>query len=149
MTLPPTQTRGIFIARYNCRFSMHHLRSCLLQNDSGYEACCWARLEAHAPRNHTHTQKSTSRGQVSLATWIPWVTGSLDDGCGAGSMIPSQAPLARPVTVTAKSSLHTRTYLFMYFGPVLNFSYYHSHNGTSVGCSKGKELLVGRDITIP
>lgn len=58
-------------------------------------------------------------------------------------------PIATPLSVTTRAKPLIQTYLFMYFGPILYFSYYHSHNGTSVGCSKGEELLVGCDITIP
>ena len=58
-------------------------------------------------------------------------------------------PLKHPFQPSQGQAFGAQTYLFMDFGPILYFSYYHSHNGTSVGCSKGEELLVGCDITIP
>lgn len=54
-----------------------------------------------------------------------------------------------PFQLPQRPSHEAQTYLFMYFGPILYFGYYHSHDGTSVGCSKREELLVGCDITIP
>lgn len=59
----------------------------------------------------------------------------------SGSVILSQGPGSSVIT--------THTYLLVYLGPIFYFSYYHSYNGTSVGCSKGKKLLVGGDVTIP
>lgn len=84
----------------------------------------------------TYTQKETTWIWVSYMVWDP-----NRKSHRAGSMILSQGPSSPIITKHA--------YLLVYLGPTFYFSYYHSYNGTPVGCSKGKELLIGGDVTIP
>lgn len=84
----------------------------------------------------THRKKPSGYESHTREVWAP-----TRKGHKAGSMILSQGP-GRPI-------IAAHTYLLVYLGPTFYFSYYHSYNGTPVGCGKGKELLVGGDVTIP
>lgn len=98
-------------------------------------------LNAYTTVSRTHRKKPTRYESHTLSA-LP------RERARAGSVTVSQGP-----TVLSRGTdcqvIAAYTHLLVYLGPTFYFSYDHSHDGAPVGCGKGKELLVGGDITIP
>ena len=64
---------------------------------------------------------------------------------------PGIQPIALIMTpsITKCITQNSKSNLFVYFCPPLDFSHDHSHNAVFEGGGQGEKLLVGGDIVIP